>query len=63
MLKRTESLRSRIADRCQADLPPRRYPYGPVNAGLATRTAVDVLTLPTEMVRASGTPPTEAFGP
>jgi hypothetical protein len=63
MLNRTESVRGRIAVRGQARLPPRRYPYGPVNAGLATRPAVDSFTLPTEKVRASGTPPTEAVGP
>ena len=32
------TVRRRIAVRGQAALPPRRYPYGPVNAGLATVT-------------------------
>ena len=43
-MRGTESVRRRIGGRCQADLPPRRYPYGPVNAGLAARRNVASFT-------------------
>ncbi len=58
----SRSARRRIAGRCQANLPLRRYPYGPGHAGLTTRRTVAPGTLMSETVRASGTEPIQAFG-